>query len=215
MIFTLLTHTCICVVTIVIVPNDSLIYAGSTNSFVCVAVGTPDPSITWWRNDIQLFSDDRINITMETDDINNITYITSILQISNAHHIYDTGEYMCVAEVPMLNDSASFMVFVRAQIPVIESVSPDQMISVDTNVTLECSASGSPIPLIHWLRDGTLAQGMVTETMIDLKTVNSTIELGNVNTSANYTCLAVNELAEASATIIITVQSMFFIIHKV
>lgn len=204
-----------CIVTILIAPDDSLLYAGSTSLFVCVAKGTPNPNITWWRDDMQLLPDDRIKITMETNNINNITYITSILQICDAHYIYDTGEYMCIAEVPMLITNASFEVFVQAQVPVIETVSANQMIGVGTEIALECSVSGSPLPVIYWLRDGIPAQGTVTVTTVDVKRVNSTIELGRVNISATYTCLAVNELGETNATVIITVQCMLCSIHIV
>ena len=200
---------CTHAVTIVIAPEEENdVFAGTTNIFTCVATGIPNPSITWWKDGTQVLSDDRIDITMTTQEIDGVIFVTSILQICNIT-IANDGNYQCVAEVPRLTDTADFNIYVQSQVPVIEAISPDLTVVTGTAVTLECSASGAPLPTISWFKDEIEAEGNVTVIIVNTDTVNSTIELGPVNTSAEYTCQAVNNLGVDNAIIVITVQCTY------
>ena len=196
-----------------IAPVDTVIYAGTTSSFVCAAIGRPEPSITWWIDGLQVMPDDRITITTVADNTDSFTHVISTLQICDAHYVQDMGDYRCIAKVPQLNDSAEFTIFVQAQSPLIEYVSPDQTITEGTEVTLECAVSGVPLPIISWTSNGAAVEGIVNVTTMGGNEVSSIIELGPVTASENYTCTAVNELGEFAAVVSITVTCTYSIMH--
>ena len=194
---------------IVVAPGDAIIYAGMTSFFVCAAIGVPEPNITWWMDDSQVIPDDRINITTVAKNTDSFIRVISILQICDADYVQDSGDYRCIAEVPRLIDTAEFIIFVQAQSPLIEYVSPNQTVTEGTEVTLECVVSGAPLPIISWTSNDVEVEGIVNTTVMGGNRVSSVIELGPVTTSANYTCMAVNELGEYTAVVSITVTRTY------
>ena len=190
-------------------PSDETVYAGVTTLFVCVATGIPDPSISWLLNDVMVTDDDQHNITMVTDVVDGVTFVTSTLKICEID-FNDEGTYQCVANVPGLNESASFEIQVQGVVAEIIVEPMNITVVTGTEVTLLCQATGAPPPTVTWTRDGAMAEGTVTNTLFDLTSVNSTLDLGPVNETATYTCSAsssnVTDSASASATV--TVQSM-------
>ncbi len=66
-------------------------FHGSTPSFVCVAEGSPTPTVTWLRNLRPLTADPRYTMASEGG--------RGVLLITNAT-VFDQGEYSCVATNP-------------------------------------------------------------------------------------------------------------------
>ena len=88
--------------------------AGNTVTFVCVASGNPNPSISWNRGDSVLSNDSRVTIYEDLVTENAMTFVQSILELCSAEQA-DAGQYSCIAENTLGNDTASFMLTVNAQ----------------------------------------------------------------------------------------------------
>jgi len=100
---------------IVIRPNQTTaVDAGITITFVCVAYGDPNPSISWNRGDTLLSNDSRVTIYEELVTENGMTFVQSILELCSAEEA-DGGQYNCFADNSLGNDTASFVLAVNAQ----------------------------------------------------------------------------------------------------
>ena len=100
---------------IVIRPNKtSAMNAGSTVTFVCVASGDPNPSISWNRGDTVLNNDSRVTIYEDLVTENGVMLVRSILELCSAEEA-DAGQYSCFAENILGNDTASFVLTVNTQ----------------------------------------------------------------------------------------------------
>ena len=96
-------------------PNQTTtVDAGITITFVCVAYGDPNPSISWNRGDALLSNDSRVTIYEELVTENGMTFVQSILELCSAEEA-DGGQYSCFADNTLGNDTASFLLAVNAQ----------------------------------------------------------------------------------------------------
>ena len=202
-----LSHTHAHTVSIVMISNNTQLYAGGSGLFTCVATGTPDPYITWQVNGEDLLESDRIKVTVQFEESGGVTFVKSILEVCDAQ-TRDAAEYVCVAEVPRLNDTASFNLDVLTMAPTIEIPPADRTIVNGTVIGLECQATGAPRPSIVWTVDGDVIESGVQMVSMSVITVYSTVFLGAVTASADYVCNATNDLGSDSATASVTVQCM-------
>ena len=96
-------------------PNQTTaVNASNTITFVCVAYGDPNPSISWNRGDTLLSNDSRVTIYEELVTENGMTFVQSILELCSAEEA-DAGWYSCFANNTLGNDTESFMLAVNAQ----------------------------------------------------------------------------------------------------
>ncbi|CAM9592142.1 unnamed protein product [Lampetra fluviatilis] len=108
----------------------------------CEARGTPQPTITWQREGINVITSGEGFTVLPSGG----------LQIARAA-VEDGGTYMCVAQNPA--GTALGKVKLRVQVP--PSILPhaaELVVMADRTVTLPCNAEGSPSPVISWLKDG-------------------------------------------------------------
>ena len=195
-------------VTIVIAPSDQVVYPGVTSLFTCVATGIPDPAFSWLLENTTIAEGDRHNITMVTEVIEGVTFVTSVLQICEIN-FSDEGTYRCVADVPGLSDSFSFEISIQDVGATIEVPPMNVTVVRGTEVTLVCGAMGAPLPTVTWTQNmGVMAAGNVTNTVFDIISVNSTLELGPVEETATYICAVDNPVGGDTAAAVVTVQSM-------
>ena len=196
-------------VTIVIAPSDEVVYAGVTSLFTCIATGIPDPAFSWLLENTAIAEGDRHNITTVTEVIEGVTFVTSVLQICEIN-FSDEGTYRCVADVPGLSDSASFEISIQDVGATIEVPPMNVTVVRGTEVTLVCGAMGAPLPTVTWTQNmGVMAAGNVTNTVFDIISVNSTLELGPVEETATYICAVDNgSVGGDTADAVVTVQSM-------
>ncbi len=154
--------------------------------------------------------DDRHNITMTTEVVEDVTFVTSVLKICELHNITDVATYTCVATVPRVTDSASFELDVRAIHAAIVTDPTNITVVIGTEVSLMCQAEGAPLPSFSWTLGGVAAEGEINETVVGDTTVNSTIDLGAVNVTGVYVCSVSNGLGDgATASALVTVQCEF------
>jgi len=88
--------------------------AGNTITFVCVASGDPNPSISWNRGDTVLSNDSQITTFEELVTEIGLTFVRSILELCSAEQA-DNGQYTCFAENTFGNNVASFVLTVNAE----------------------------------------------------------------------------------------------------
>ena len=147
-------------------PTDANLLAGSTALFTCVATGIPDPAFSWFRGNSEITVDDRHNITMTTEVVEDVTFVTSVLKICELDYITDVATFTCVATVPRFTDSASFELDVRAIHAAIITGPTDITVVIGTEVSLMCQADGAPLPSFSWTLGGAAAEGEITETVV-------------------------------------------------
>ncbi|XP_056628956.1 hemicentin-1 isoform X2 [Triplophysa dalaica] len=117
-----------------------MVVASGDATLECHASGTPPPTVTWQKGDLDLG-----NMPFAEQDVHRGT-----LQIRGVQEL-DAGEYTCVAT----NAAGSTSAVVRLEVGAAPafSVSPvDVTASVGDNITLSCIARGFPTPSLTWRR---------------------------------------------------------------
>lgn len=85
---------------------------------------------------------------------------------------------------------------------------PVSEVKLGDNLNLTCVAVGSPMPFVKW-RKG-LTQELTPEDKLPIG--KNTLELTNIQESANYTCVAASALAVIEAVAQVKVQCEYFFI---
>jgi len=99
---------------VVLNPQNGEVIAGRSAVVVCMAHGVPVPTITWVKSSTILTNDSRV-IIQETELIENgMTFVRSILKICSASES-DGGQYSCIANNVIGNDSFSFEVTITVE----------------------------------------------------------------------------------------------------
>ncbi|XP_071806215.1 hemicentin-2-like isoform X2 [Asterias amurensis] len=125
-------------------PSPETVAVGGTVSFHCETTGSPPATIQWLNpNDIAIQSNSRFTSTQTT------------LRITNVQSA-DAGFYTCLAtnEWGENRGSALLTVTQSTQQVVFTRVPVDQSVTVGGRVTLACSATGTPDPVISWSKIG-------------------------------------------------------------
>lgn len=110
--FTFISH--LVAARVVLNPQSGEVIAGGSAVVVCMAHGIPVPTITWVKSSTILTNDSRV-IIQETELIENgMTFVRSILKICSASES-DGGQYSCIADNVIGNDSFSFEVTITVE----------------------------------------------------------------------------------------------------
>ena len=97
---------------IVVHPNQTTsVGVGNTITFVCVAYGIPDPSISWNRGDTTLNNGSQIFIYEVLLVQDGVKYVQSIIELCSIEE-ENGGQYSCFAENTVGNDTATFVLTV-------------------------------------------------------------------------------------------------------
>uniref|UniRef100_A0AAZ3QL58 Muscle, skeletal, receptor tyrosine kinase n=1 Tax=Oncorhynchus tshawytscha TaxID=74940 RepID=A0AAZ3QL58_ONCTS len=123
-------------------PTNMTLLIESKAVLPCVTLGNPKPDISWIKDDALMTVSDRITI---------LDYGT--LKIHNIKK-EDAGQYRCVAK-NSFGIAFSKPVTIEVQAPArILRVPKDKRVTFGSEVSLECNATGNPIPAITWLENG-------------------------------------------------------------
>lgn len=89
--------------------------------------------------------------------------------------------------------------------PVIRSEVQEYLASLDSSVTLQCQAAGSPPPSITWYKDGQLLSDSVRQRVLS----SGFLQIAFVQPSdaGRYTCTAANPAGTDSLDMTLTVHS--------
>ena len=211
---------------IVIRPNQTTSADnGNTVTFVCVAYGIPDPSISWNRGDTTLSNGSRVTIYDQLLTDNGVTFVQSILELCSAE-VEDAGQYSCFAENNLGNDTAAFVltvngkalaygcmycqmnVFVLFVGPPQILISPgNSTVGAGSTITLSCAGFGDPTPSIVWSVGSiqlsnnsqiTIYEELVTE--VGETFVHSILEICSIEEANGgvYTCTVGNTIGNTS-----------------
>uniref|UniRef100_A0A673A9T4 receptor protein-tyrosine kinase n=1 Tax=Sphaeramia orbicularis TaxID=375764 RepID=A0A673A9T4_9TELE len=169
-------------------PTNVTLLIESKAVLPCVTLGNPKPDVTWLKDDELIKISDRVTI---------LDY--GALKI---HHIQkeDAGQYRCVAQ-NSIGLAFSKPVTIEVQAPArILRVPKEKRVAYGSQISLECNATGNPIPTITWLENGnTISGASVDETLVG-EVILSVLKV-TVNKPALYTCMASNRHSAGANTV--------------
>uniref|UniRef100_W5LPI5 receptor protein-tyrosine kinase n=1 Tax=Astyanax mexicanus TaxID=7994 RepID=W5LPI5_ASTMX len=161
-------------------PTNATYLLESKAVLPCITLGYPKPDISWMKNDDFVKVDSRISILE-----------LGALKIHNIKK-EDAGQYRCVAK-NSFGIAFSKLVTLEVQAPAkILKVPKEKKVQIGTEVSLDCNATGNPIPSITWLENGNTT--LVGEVIVSVLRVV-------VNKPALYTCQATNQHSGGANTV--------------
>lgn len=186
-------------------PFDKAAAIGKSVLFHCIADGSPPPSV-YWQKQVQTgeqmfprhsYSSGKFSVSDG-----------GILRIDNVQ-LDDEGDYICHA----LNNAGQANASARLRVRDLDDLKPPVIIEGPSNVTaqmsssvvLHCRASGSPLPVVRWQKNGRplAASARFTINQGSLRIVDV-----YVTDSGMYTCFVSSESGEATASAQLTVVGM-------
>ncbi|XP_051232997.1 hemicentin-1 isoform X2 [Dicentrarchus labrax] len=124
--------------------EDVTVVRGNLASLLCVADGTPTPTVSWLKDGMTLIPDPHLKFL-------NLNTTVKIIQAQ----VNDTGRYTCVANNTAGQVSRHFNLKVLDPPRIKGSGVPSEVSVVVNNVLeLQCEATGIPTPSLTWLKDG-------------------------------------------------------------
>uniref|UniRef100_A0A3B4XPT7 receptor protein-tyrosine kinase n=1 Tax=Seriola lalandi dorsalis TaxID=1841481 RepID=A0A3B4XPT7_SERLL len=168
-------------------PTNLTLLVESKAVLPCVTLGNPKPDVTWLKDDELIKISDRVTI---------LDY--GALKIHNIQK-EDAGQYRCVAR-NSFGLAFSKPVTIEVQAPArILRVPKEKRVAYGSQITLDCNATGNPIPTITWLENGNTVSASVEETLVG-EVILSVLKV-TVNKPALYTCLASNRHSAGANTV--------------
>ncbi|XP_034034679.1 roundabout homolog 1-like isoform X2 [Thalassophryne amazonica] len=198
----------------IIRPRNQVVAGGRTVTFPCEATGNPQPAIFWQREGSEslLFSYQppqpfsRLSVSQ-----------MGSLTITDVQHS-DAGFYSCQA----LNIAGS--VITKALLEVADSGSDhhpppiimrgpiNQTVPMESTVVLGCHTAGSPLPTVHWKKDGMMLS--LLDSRISLTDAGSLeIRSAKIGDTGFYTCVASSSNGEASWTAYLQVKELGVVVQ--
>ncbi|XP_060535889.1 peroxidasin isoform X2 [Cylas formicarius] len=178
-------------------PENVHALTGNNVRLECVASGTPEPEITWFKNDLEVLpNDERVfyNADRSVLEINRAKESDSGLYICEARNSVGTREVSAKVEIAQFDTRPPKLVYKPYNIEAL----------IGTTIELPCKASGDPNPGITWQKDGARMQ-RTGRYKISL-TGNLYIYKVAPEDQGRYECVAVNEHGRDSAWGYITVR---------
>ncbi|XP_050994845.1 LOW QUALITY PROTEIN: hemicentin-1 [Labeo rohita] len=175
--------------------EEVTVVRGNTASFICIADGTPNPTVTWLRNGAALPKDAHLLLLNQN----------STLQISHAR-VNHTGRYTCTAHNQAGDASRHFSLKVLDP-PRINGSGVPAEVSVVVNHVLElvCEADGIPLPTLTWLKDGRpLLQTDSIRLLRDGEVLR--VASAQVENTGRYTCLATSPAGDDDKEFLVRVH---------
>ncbi|XP_033937393.1 hemicentin-1 [Pseudochaenichthys georgianus] len=124
--------------------EDVTVVRGNSASLLCIADGTPTPTMSWLKEGVTLLTDPHLKFL-------NLNTTIQIIQTQ----VNDTGRYTCMANNSAGQASRHFNLKVLDPPHINGSGVPAEVSVVVNNVLeLQCEASGIPTPSLTWLKDG-------------------------------------------------------------
>ncbi|XP_060918190.1 muscle, skeletal receptor tyrosine-protein kinase [Labrus mixtus] len=169
-------------------PTNVTLLVDSKAVLPCVTLGNPKPDVTWLKDDELIKISDRVTI---------LDY--GALKIHNIQK-EDAGQYRCVAR-NSFGLAFSKPVTIEVQAPArILRVPKEKRVAYGSQISLECNATGNPIPTITWLENGNTISGASVEETLSGEIILSVLKV-TVNKPALYTCLASNRHSAGANTV--------------
>nr|XP_058946407.1 fibroblast growth factor receptor 2-like [Pocillopora verrucosa] len=190
-------------------PKNQTVVAGFNVTLNCNAQGSPMPSITWIKNNdsLAIQSNPRIK---DIETVLDYKQIHSQLVIEDAKK-KDEGKYHCVAN-NTVGEKASNPAFLFVKdlaflAPETVEDPKNQTVVAGFNVTLNCTAKGSPMPSITWIKDDdplaiqSNPRIKYVKTALDDKQIHSQLVIKDAKKEdkGKYHCVANNTAGEKTS----------------
>ncbi|XP_056415352.1 roundabout homolog 2 isoform X8 [Hyla sarda] len=181
----------------VVRPRDQIVAQGRTVTFPCETKGNPQPAVFWQKEGSQ-------NLLFPNQPQPNSRYSvspTGDLTIANIQRS-DAGYYICQA----LTVAGSILAKAQLEVtdvltdrppPIILQGPANQTLAVDGTAVLKCKATGDPMPVISWLKEGFNFMGRDTRLSI-LDKGSLQIKSLKTSDSGTYTCVATSSSGEST-----------------
>ncbi|XP_018420520.1 PREDICTED: roundabout homolog 2 isoform X6 [Nanorana parkeri] len=182
----------------VVRPRDQIVAQGRTVTFPCETKGNPQPAVFWQKDGSQnlLFP----NQPQQPNSRYSVSP-TGDLTISNIQRS-DAGYYICQA----LTVAGSILAKAQLEVtdvltdrppPIILQGPANQTLAVDGTALLKCKATGEPMPVISWLKEGFNFMGRDTRLSI---MDQGSLQIKSLKTvdSGTYTCVATSSSGETT-----------------
>ncbi|XP_053341492.1 hemicentin-1 [Clarias gariepinus] len=165
-------------------PSEMSVLLNDSIQLVCHAKGTPAPTIQWLKDGKALNGTGLKNIRISPDG--------STLTLT-ATQTTDSGKYTCMASNKAGEEDRIFNLNVYVP-PVIQSNGDTAEVIttvVDSSVSIECVASGSPPPQLNWLKNGL---PLAVSSHLRPVSAGQVLRIARVQASdgGTYTCVASN-----------------------
>ncbi|XP_051929217.1 hemicentin-1 isoform X2 [Hippocampus zosterae] len=123
---------------------DVIVVRGNPASLLCLADGTPTPSVVWLKEGRHLSNDTQVRLLNQNTTM-------QFLQAEVSH----TGHYTCIASNTAGQTSRHFNLKVLEPPQIKTSGVPSEVsVVVNSIMELQCEATGIPPPSLTWLKDG-------------------------------------------------------------
>ncbi|XP_040083017.1 roundabout homolog 2 isoform X3 [Oryx dammah] len=189
----------------VVRPRDQIVAQGRTVTFPCETKGNPQPAVFWQKEGSQnlLFP----NQPQQPNSRCSVSP-TGDLTITNIQRS-DAGYYICQA----LTVAGSILAKAQLEVtdvltdrppPIILQGPANQTLAVDGTALLKCKATGDPLPVISWLKEGFTFLGRDPRATIQEQ---GTLQIKNLRISdtGTYTCVATSSSGETSWSAVLDV----------
>ncbi|XP_048659887.1 roundabout homolog 2 isoform X15 [Marmota marmota marmota] len=198
----------------VVRPRDQIVAQGRTATFPCETKGNPQPAVFWQKEGSQnlLFP----NQPQQPNSRCSVSP-TGDLTITNIQRS-DAGYYICQA----LTVAGSILAKAQLEVtdvltdrppPIILQGPVNQTLAVDGTALLKCKATGDPLPVISWLKEGFTFLGRDSRASIQDQ---GTLQIKNLRISdtGTYTCVATSSSGETSWSAVLDVTESGATISK-
>ncbi|KAJ4920202.1 hypothetical protein JOQ06_014277 [Pogonophryne albipinna] len=162
--------------------EDFFVHEGDDVTLNCDAEGRPQPTFHWKHDGKKLSDTNNLNITRVNTKTPDIVSVSAL----------DSGPVMEGTEIQL-----KFA-------PEINEGTYSKVVNLDGNVTLDCSAEGNPLPVLHW--NYTTAENVRETTRGHQKSLTIT---GATSTNAGfYICVAMNNVGEVTSTVTLKMKGI-------
>lgn len=182
-------------------PENIITQVGGNIKLECVASGTPNPEIIWYKNDEEILPNDENGRVQFSDG-------RSVLEINDVQES-DTAIYVCEAwnEVGMREVSASVLIEKTSHKPAKLIYKPNNIEAFEgSTIELPCKAIGDPKPGISWQKDGSTMQ----RTGRFKISLNGNLYIYKVGPEdqGRYECMALNDYGRDLASAYVTIKKL-------
>ncbi|XP_060090402.1 roundabout homolog 2 isoform X7 [Heteronotia binoei] len=189
----------------VVRPRDQIVAQGRTVTFPCETKGNPQPAVFWQKEGSQnlLFP----NQPLQPNSRYSVSP-TGDLTITNIQRS-DAGYYICQA----LTVAGSILAKAQLEVtdvltdrppPIILQGPANQTLAIDGTALLKCKATGDPMPVISWLKEGFTFLGRDPRIFVQDQG-SLQIKPLRVSDTGTYTCVATSSSGETSWSAVLDV----------
>ncbi|XP_007565210.1 hemicentin-1 [Poecilia formosa] len=168
-------------------PQTQTFSRGDEIRFVCSVSGSPPPQVSWSHGNVALANQPRFSVNR-----------AGVLTIRGALP-EDAGDYTCQAtnEAGSITQSASLT---YAEVPRLTVTQQVVLVSVGSDATLACQATGVPPPLVRWFK-GELEVGSAP--FVEQDVHSGTLQIRGVQEvdAGQYNCVASSSAGTSTGTV--------------